>query len=70
MINLKNYSSVLMLLETVKNRDEFVLKEFLQQSEGLVHSEKGYHTNQVIVSFYNALKSRQAMTLKAEYDTA
>ncbi|MEL7269629.1 MAG: lantibiotic dehydratase family protein [Bacteroidota bacterium] len=70
LINLNNYSSVLMLLETVKNRDEFVLKEFLHQSEGLVHSEKGYHTNQVIMSFYNALKSKQAMTLKAEYDTA
>ncbi|MEM8764920.1 MAG: lantibiotic dehydratase family protein [Bacteroidota bacterium] len=70
LINLNNYSSVLMLLETVKNRDEFVLKEFLHESGGLVHSEKGYHTNQVIVSFYNTVKSKQAMTLKAEYDTA
>lgn len=70
LVNLNNYSSVVMLLETIKNRDEFVLKEFLHQNEGLVSSEQGYHTNQVIVSFYNAVKSGQAITLKEEYDTA
>ncbi len=56
LINLENDTSVLMLLETVKNRDEFMFKEFLHHKEGVVLSDQGYHTNQVVVSFFNEKK--------------
>ncbi|MEO0571334.1 MAG: lantibiotic dehydratase family protein [Bacteroidota bacterium] len=71
LINLKNYSSVLMLLETIKNREDFVLKEFLHHQDGLVRSENGYHTNQVVVSFFNESKINRVFETKKEvYDTA
>ena len=56
LINLKNYTSVLMLLETIKNRFQFILKEFLHHQDGVVYSDKGYFTNQVMVAFYNDKK--------------
>ena len=69
LINLENSTSVLMLLETVKNREEFILKEFLHDKDSLVHSKEGYYTNQVIVSFFNEKKMKHDSNLKKEaYD--
>ena len=71
LINLENYTSVLMLLETIKNRDEFILKEFLHHQDGIVRTEDGYHTNQVIVSFFNERKMNRVFeTSKPAYGTA
>ena len=53
LINLKNHTSVLMLLESVKKREEFILKDFLHGEGGLVNAKNGYHTNQVVVSLFN-----------------
>ena len=66
LINLNNYSSVLMLLETVKNRNEFILKEFLHHDDGVVRSKKGHYTNQVIVSFFNEKKMNLISQLNQE----
>ncbi len=52
LINLKNYTSIKMLLTTVKNKEKFVLEEFLFDKEGIVKSEKGHFANQFVVSFY------------------
>ncbi len=59
LINLENSTSVLMLLETVKNRNEFVLKEFLHHQGGVVSSNGAYYTNQVVVSFFKGKKANQ-----------
>lgn len=56
LINLMNITSVQMLLDTVKNRPEFQLSEFLFEDGGVVQSEDGYFTNQIILSFYNREK--------------
>ena len=71
LVNLENYTSVLMLLETIKNREEFILKEFLHHQDGVVSSEKGYHTNQVVISFFNKNKmDRVSQSVGERYDTA
>jgi len=56
LVNLKNSTAVLMLLDSVKNRSDFILKEFLHHQDGVVLSKHGYHTNQVVVSFFNERK--------------
>ncbi len=56
LVDLKNITSVQMLLDTVKNRSEFLLSEFLFADDGIVKSEKGHYTNQIIVSFYHKEK--------------
>ena len=67
LINLENYTSVLMLLETVKNRKEFIIKEFLHHQEGIVLSEDGYHTNQMVFAFFNKDKlDRVSLSNKEE----
>lgn len=53
LINLKNKTSVQMLLSTVKKRMNFTLKEFLHTDDGFVSDGKIAFTNQVILSFYN-----------------
>ena len=63
LINLHNTTSALMLLETVKNRTEFILKEFLHHGHGTVFSEKGYHTNQMVISFFNTRKMKHNRVL-------
>ncbi|WP_299244834.1 lantibiotic dehydratase family protein [uncultured Aquimarina sp.] len=56
LINSKNTTSIKMLLNTVKKRSRFKLKEFLHVNESLIkEGEKGY-TNQIVMSFYNEKK--------------
>ncbi|KAA2218522.1 lantibiotic dehydratase family protein [Maribacter flavus] len=56
LVNLENTTSVQMLLDTVKNRREFILTEFLFGQDGIVKSANGYYTHQILLSFYNANK--------------
>ncbi|WP_422860342.1 lantibiotic dehydratase family protein [Flagellimonas sp. S174] len=59
LVNFNNVASVHMLLETVRNRDEFLLTEFLfDQTNAIVTSANGIYTNQIIVSLYNEKKLR------------
>ena len=52
-INLKNLTSVKMLLLTIKNRNLFTLKEFLFNEDSVVKNKNGkYYTNQFIIPFY------------------
>lgn len=59
LIKLQNNTSVEMLLDSVKNRPEFILTEFLHTQEGCVKSSNSYHLNQVVLAFYNAQKYKQ-----------
>ncbi|MET0943958.1 MAG: lantibiotic dehydratase family protein [Flavobacterium sp.] len=58
LVNLENFTSVKMFLNTVKNKTKFRIKEFLFNEEGIVKSkdEKHFHSNQIILSFYNSSK--------------
>ncbi|MCL7752468.1 lantibiotic dehydratase family protein [Polaribacter sp. Z022] len=54
LIYFKNKFCLYMLLDTIKNRKEFILEEFLFSDEGITKEDKGHsYCNQFIVSFYN-----------------
>lgn len=53
LVDFENLTSVKMLLDTVKNRPGFLLTEFLFANEGIVKSENGYYTHQIVISFFN-----------------
>ncbi|MFS4449037.1 lantibiotic dehydratase family protein [Maribacter sp. 2307UL18-2] len=55
LINMENMTSVLMLLETVKNRKEFILSEFLHGSNQLMNDGRCF-ANQFVFTFYNSKK--------------
>ena len=55
LINLNNITSVKMLMQSIKKREEFILEEFLFADDGVVKSESGYYTNQVVFPFYKGL---------------
>ncbi len=56
LINFKNATSVQMLIDLVKNRTSFSLSEFLFANDGLVKTEEGHTTHQLVVSVYNENK--------------
>ncbi|WP_298314405.1 lantibiotic dehydratase family protein [uncultured Aquimarina sp.] len=56
LINTKNTTSVRMLLNTVKKRSRFKLKEFLHVNESLIKERGNVFTNQIVMSFYNEKK--------------
>lgn len=56
LINFENMTSVQMLLETVKTRTEFLLTEFLFANDGIVKSDNGHYTHQMVVTFFNEKK--------------
>ncbi|WP_378180750.1 lantibiotic dehydratase family protein [Aquimarina sp. SS2-1] len=56
LINAKNITSMKMLLNTVKKRNKFKLKEFLHTEGNMVKEGINTFTNQIVVSFYNEKK--------------
>ncbi len=62
LINLANMASVGMLLQTVKKRPSFKLKEFLHNQESIVKEGNESYTNQVVLSFYNEHKLKNTNT--------
>jgi len=59
-INLSNYNSVRMFLETVKNRNYFTLEEFYGLQKQLPNVSKKTFNKQYVLSFYNHLKSNRS----------
>ncbi len=62
LVNTKNITSVKMLLETVKKRPLFKIKEFLHTHESVVNEGNEAYTNQIIFSFYNEKKLKNTRT--------
>ena len=57
LINLNNLLSVKMLLNTIKKREVFQLKEFLHDhTTSIVKEDSNFFSNQIIVSFFNEHK--------------
>ncbi|MEB3347279.1 lantibiotic dehydratase family protein [Aquimarina gracilis] len=56
LVNTRNITSMKMLLETIKKRNSFKIKEFLHAEEGIIKEKGEAYTNQVIFSFYNEKK--------------
>ncbi|MBW1294129.1 lantibiotic dehydratase family protein [Aquimarina litoralis] len=56
LVNTGNVTSMKMLLNTVKKRGRFKLKEFLHTEDSVVTSKSKAFTNQIVVSFYNEKK--------------
>ncbi len=55
-INMHNSTTFKMLLQTIKQKQTFVLEEFLFDTDGIVKQKDDYFCNQVVVSFFNAKK--------------
>ncbi|MDR5591106.1 lantibiotic dehydratase family protein [Christiangramia sp. SM2212] len=62
LINFKNLTSTRMFLDTVKNKKQFKLLEFLYVQEGKNESVEDLHTNQVILSYYDSHNLRNHET--------
>lgn len=57
LICLNNETSVKMLFNTIKNKTQFILDEFLFTKKGVVEDEDGHsYCNQFVISFYNNKK--------------
>ncbi|WP_035086019.1 lantibiotic dehydratase family protein [Aquimarina latercula] len=56
LINTRNITSMKMLLNTVKKRERFKLKEFLHSEDSSIKEGENAFTNQIVVSFYNETK--------------
>ncbi len=56
LINTQNTTSMKMLLNTIKKRRKFKLKEFLHSEGSVVKKEEEAFTNQMVISFYNEKK--------------
>ncbi len=56
LINLKNITSIQMLLDAIKRKKSFVLEEFLFTEKSIVQNDNKNHTNQFVVSFFNKEK--------------
>jgi len=59
LIDTINKSSVEMLIQTVKNKNNFLLNEFLFDDETIVNDRINNYCNQFIVSFYNNSKLKK-----------
>ena len=60
LINLKNTLSARMLIDTVKKREGFQLKEFLHTTKSIVKQGEDFYANQIILSFYNEDRLQQS----------
>lgn len=58
-VNLKNYNSIIMFLETIKRRDKFIIVEFLGFAGGLVKEKGESYCNQFLFSFYNHYRLKE-----------
>ncbi|MEM1337011.1 MAG: lantibiotic dehydratase family protein [Bacteroidota bacterium] len=56
LVNFMNMTSLQMFLDIVKNREEFLLSEFLFTKDGIVKSDNGAFTHEIITAFYNGKK--------------
>jgi len=56
LINSQNLTSVRVLINTVKKRSGFILREFLYSDSSIVKQSQAGYTNQIVVSFFNARK--------------
>ena len=56
LINLKNRTSIEMLIETIKKKKHFILEEFLFGEKEIVNSGWKPFCNQFVISFYNEAK--------------
>jgi len=61
LINFQNLLSVKMLLNTVKKKTKFQLKEFLHSKNGIVMENKNMYANQIVVSYYNEEKLKSVI---------
>lgn len=52
-VNINNLTMLTILLETLKNRNSFVLKEFFQTTDSFIKNNTGKFSNEIIISFYN-----------------
>ncbi len=62
LVNTKNITSMKMLLDTVRKRNSFKLKEFLHAEQGIVNEGNEAYTNQIVISFYNEKKLKNTKT--------
>lgn len=60
MINTCNLTAMRMMLDEVKKMDRFMLSEFLHEGDGLVKHQGECYCNQVVMSFYNREKLKNA----------
>ncbi|MEM1001599.1 MAG: lantibiotic dehydratase family protein [Bacteroidota bacterium] len=67
LINFNNTTSLQMLLETVKNREEFILTEYLHHLDSPVKSRSGHYANQVVISYYNQNKLNKESNTQMEF---
>ena len=61
LINIKNQDSVEMLLQIVKNKNNFVLQEFLFNNDKTVMRKNETFCNQIVVSFFNNEKLKSVV---------
>ncbi|MCC9063588.1 lantibiotic dehydratase family protein [Flavobacterium piscisymbiosum] len=61
LINLRNVSSIKLLLNMVKNKGLIKVSEFLHDKESLVRKNEEHYTNEVIVGFYKDKKFKQKL---------
>jgi hypothetical protein len=59
LIDLKNKTSIQVLISTIKNKQQIVLEEFLLDNDGVVKCGEEVFCNQFIVSFYNEAKLKK-----------
>lgn len=64
LINTKNTTSIKMLLDAVRRKEKFQLKEFLHSTEGVVKNRGEVYSNQIVISFYNDHKLKSAQNDK------
>lgn len=61
LINTKNQDSIEILLQTVKNKNNFILEEFLFNNDKTVSRQNETFCNQIVVSFFNNEKLKSVI---------
>ncbi|WP_299188201.1 lantibiotic dehydratase family protein [uncultured Aquimarina sp.] len=70
LINFENKESTLMWLNTIKNREEFLLEEFLFTEDSPVKQGSNKYSNQCVFSFYNETKVNQILKKNIVLDSS